>query len=86
MAPFSQELEPPQNPGRFTDAVSHLHKGEYTRTPVKTGYGFHVIEVDDTRPLQVPSFEDMKPMLYQQAQAELVDRMVKDLRAKATIQ
>ncbi|MGF6413416.1 peptidylprolyl isomerase [Paraburkholderia sp. MM5482-R1] len=70
----------------FADAVSHLHKGEYTRTPVKTGYGFHVIEVDDTRPLQVPSFEDMKPMLYQQAQAELVDRMVKNLRAKATIQ
>ncbi|MGF6260400.1 peptidyl-prolyl cis-trans isomerase C [Paraburkholderia youngii] len=70
----------------FADAVLHLHKGEYTRTPVRTGYGFHVIEVDDTRPLQVPSFEDMKPMLYQQAQAELVDRMVKDLRAKATIQ
>jgi peptidyl-prolyl cis-trans isomerase C len=70
----------------FADAVSHLHKGEYTQTPVKTGYGFHVIEVDDTRPLQVPSFEEMKPMLYQQAQADLVDRMVKNLRAKATIQ
>jgi len=70
----------------FADAMAHLHKGEYTQTPVKTGYGFHVIEVDDTRPLQVPSFEDMKPMLYQQAQAELVDRMVKNLRAKATVQ
>jgi peptidyl-prolyl cis-trans isomerase C len=70
----------------FADAVSHLHKGEYTQTPVKTGYGFHVIEVDDIRALQIPSFEDMKPMLYQQAQEELVDRMVKNLRAKATIQ
>ncbi|MFM0174794.1 peptidylprolyl isomerase [Paraburkholderia sediminicola] len=70
----------------FADVLSSLHKGEYTKTPVRTEYGFHVVKLDDTRPLKVPSLEEMKPMLYQQAQAALIDRLVKSLRTKATIQ
>ncbi|WP_246217061.1 peptidylprolyl isomerase [Paraburkholderia panacisoli] len=69
----------------FADALSTLHKGEYTKTPIKSGYGFHIIKLDDIRPLKVPSFEEMKPLLYQQAQAEQIDKFVKSLRTKATI-
>lgn len=78
------------SPGKFVkpvaDALGTLKKGQYTKTPVKSGYGYYVIELDDTRPLKVPSFEDMKPMLLQQAQAQMIDRMIAGLRADAKVE
>jgi len=38
----------------FADAVKNLKKGEVTPEPIETQYGWHVIELEDTRP---PSFE-----------------------------
>lgn len=49
----------------FADAVLGLKKGEYTRTPVKTQYGWHVIKLEDTRPMSAPGFEQVKPKLEQ---------------------
>lgn len=49
----------------FSDAVMGLKKGEYTRTPVKTQYGWHVIKLEDTRPMSAPGFDQVKPKLEQ---------------------
>ena len=49
----------------FTDAVLGLKKGEYTRTPVKTQYGWHIIKLEDTRPMSAPGFDQVKPKLEQ---------------------
>jgi peptidyl-prolyl cis-trans isomerase C len=68
------------------DALGTLKKGQYTKAPVKSGYGYYVIELDDTRPLKVPSFEDMRPMLLQQAQAQMIDRMIAGVRADAKVE
>lgn len=77
------------NPGKFVkpfgDAVAHMNKGTYTETPVKTDYGYHVIKLEDTRPLNVPSFDEMKPMLIRAAQEQMVNKTIADLRAKAKI-
>lgn len=70
----------------FADALSGLKKGKYSSVPVKTEFGFHVIRLDDTRPLQVPSFNDMKPMLQKDAESKMLEKMLADLRAKAKIQ
>ena len=37
----------------FSDAMASLKKGETTKTPVKTQFGYHVIRLDDTRQPQV---------------------------------
>jgi peptidyl-prolyl cis-trans isomerase C len=78
------------SPSKFVkpvaDALGTLKKGQYTKAPVKSGYGYYVIELDDTRPLKVPSFEEMKPMLVQQAQAQMIDRMIAGLRADAKVE
>ena len=69
----------------FADALTKLKKGEYTKDPVKSDFGYHVIQLDDSRPLNPPPFEQVKPQLQQRAGQQLVEQLVKDLRAKAKI-
>ena len=70
----------------FSDALTALTKGKYTETPVKTDFGYHIIMLEDTRPLTVPAFEEIKPRLLQQAQGQQVNKMVEALRAKAKVE
>ena len=69
----------------FSDALTGLSKGKFTETPVKTDFGFHVIMLEDSRPLSVPTFEEIKPRLLQQLQSVQINKMVDGLRAKATV-
>jgi peptidyl-prolyl cis-trans isomerase C len=70
----------------FADALVALEKGKYTETPVQSQFGYHVIQLEDTRPASFPSFEEVKPRLLQQVQTQEITRMVDDLRAKAKIE
>jgi peptidyl-prolyl cis-trans isomerase C len=49
----------------FTNAVALLKKGEYTKTPVQTSFGWHVIQLQDTRDRTPPAFDDVKERLSQ---------------------
>ena len=69
----------------FADALTALAKGKFTETPVKTDFGYHVILLDDSRPLSAPSFEEVKPRLQQQAQQQQIGKLVDSLRAKAKV-
>ena len=70
----------------FSDALTGLTKGKYTETPVKTDFGYHVIMLDDSRPLNAPSFEEIKPRLLQQAQGQQINKLIDGLRAKAKVE
>ena len=70
----------------FADALSALTKGKFTETPVKSEFGYHVIQLEDSRPLASPPFDEIKPRLLQQAQSQQIGKMVEDLRTKAKIQ
>jgi peptidyl-prolyl cis-trans isomerase C len=70
----------------FADAVQATPKGSTTTQPVKTDFGFHVIRVDDVRPLKVPSFDEVKEQFRQRAQQAQIQKMVMDLRSKAKIE
>jgi peptidyl-prolyl cis-trans isomerase C len=70
----------------FADAVTSLPKGTYTKTPVKTDFGYHVIRVDDVRPLKVPAFAELRDRFRSRAQQEQIQKMVADLRSKAKIE
>jgi peptidyl-prolyl cis-trans isomerase C len=69
----------------FADAVTSQPKGQVSQTPVKTDFGYHVIRVDDVRPLKVPAFAEMKEQFRQRAQQQQVQRFVMDLRQKAKV-
>ncbi len=69
----------------FANALLNLKKGEYTQAPVQTQFGWHVIRLDDIRPLKVPAFEELKPQLMQRLQQQEIMKIIADLRAAAKI-
>jgi peptidyl-prolyl cis-trans isomerase C len=69
----------------FSDALAGMEKGTYTKEPVQTQFGWHVIILDDSRESTVPSFEQVKPQLKMMAQNQRVQDYVASLRSKATI-
>lgn len=70
----------------FGAAVTKLSKGKFTEEPVKTQFGYHVILLEDSRPMQVPPFEQVKPGLAQQVQQQNLKKLVDDMKAKAKIE
>lgn len=70
----------------FADAVQSQPKGQISQAPVKTDFGYHVIRVDDVRPLKVPEFNDLKEQFRQRAQQAQIQKMIAELRQKAKIE
>jgi peptidyl-prolyl cis-trans isomerase C len=49
----------------FETAAFALEKGTYTKTPVKTQFGFHVILVEDKRPQAPPALDQVEQQVRQ---------------------
>ncbi|MGB4467745.1 MAG: peptidylprolyl isomerase [Azovibrio sp.] len=69
----------------FADALVKLEKGKYSKEPVKSDFGYHVILLEDTRNLTPPTFEQLKPQLTQRANQQKVEQLIEELRSKARI-
>ena len=70
----------------FTVAMSKLAKGQVSKEPIKTEFGFHVIQVDDTRPVPLPSFEQARGDIETFILRQKVNNFIRELRSKAKIQ
>jgi peptidyl-prolyl cis-trans isomerase C len=69
----------------FSKAAFGLKKGEVTRDPVKTQFGWHVIKVEDRRISGSRRFEEVADTLRQQMTEAIFEKEVQTLRAKAKI-
>ena len=70
----------------FSDAMVALQKGQFTETPVKTQFGYHVIKLEDVRPAKVPAFEEVKPQIAESLQQQKLQAYQQELKKKAKIQ
>ena len=76
----------------FTKAMVTLKKGQMTDKPIKTQFGWHIIQLDDVRDVKIPSIteikEQLKAMLMQDQawQREKFALMMKAIREKARIE
>ncbi|HEY0296035.1 MAG TPA: peptidylprolyl isomerase [Bordetella sp.] len=70
----------------FADAVTKLKKGEITDKPVQTQYGWHIIMVDDTRPVEFPPLAQVKPQIEEMLRQQTLGDYQKSLRDAAKIQ
>ncbi|HUQ25885.1 MAG TPA: peptidylprolyl isomerase [Burkholderiales bacterium] len=70
----------------FSEAMMKLEKGKFTDTPVRTRFGFHIIQLEDVRSGRFPSFAEVKPRIQQQLTQTRIDELVKGLRGKAKVE
>ncbi|MDE2429093.1 MAG: peptidylprolyl isomerase [Burkholderiales bacterium] len=70
----------------FSQAMVALQKGQFTETPVKTEYGYHVIKLDDIRAAKFPSLEEVKAQIIDGLQQQKVHTYQQVLVKKAKIQ
>jgi len=71
----------------FRNALVAMEKGKYTKEPVKTQFGWHVIVLEDSRDQEPPTLESVKPQLEQQLKSEkvraLLAEMSKDVKVSS---
>ena len=79
-------FDPSQMVPEFGDAVAKLEKGKFTEVPVKTQFGYHVILLEDMKPVEAPPLEDVKPQLTQQVQQQNLRKQLDSLKAGAKIE
>ena len=70
----------------FEKAAFSLRKGEFTDTPVKTQFGWHIIKLEDRRKSEPPSFESIKQKLQTEISQETGAEYVSGLRKEAKIE
>ena len=70
----------------FSDAAAALEKGSYTKTPVQTQFGWHVIRLEDVRDGTPPPFDDVKERLKIMLVNQKLQQHVQAVKEAATIE
>jgi peptidyl-prolyl cis-trans isomerase C len=70
----------------FADAVVALQVGQYTKEPVQSEFGWHVILLEDVRSPEVPEFEQVKAQVEMFSQRKKLQAYIDELRKNAQIQ
>ncbi|AHG64501.1 peptidylprolyl isomerase [Advenella mimigardefordensis] len=70
----------------FAEAVKAAKKGQLLDKPVKSQFGWHIIQVTDSRPVKVPTLEEAKPQISQMLSQQSLQEQMKKLRDEAKIE
>ena len=70
----------------FADAAFAIDVGKYSKDPIKTQFGWHVVKVEDRRKRPEPKFEDVRPQLEQQLRQQLLTDLLGKWQKDAKIQ
>ena len=69
----------------FSDAVFKLKNGQFTKTPVQTQFGWHVIQLDEKVEDTPSLFEDVKDQIKEVIMQEEVENYLDNILNKAEI-
>jgi peptidyl-prolyl cis-trans isomerase C len=70
----------------FSEAVAKLEKGKYSKEPVKTQFGYHIILREDSRAQTPPPFDAVKEQLKPLLERKKVQKMVEEMRKQAKVE
>ncbi len=70
----------------FADAAFDLKKGEVTKQPVKTKFGWHIIKAEDRKKREVPPYKKIKPRMRQEVWAKLGENFLQQYREQAKVE
>jgi peptidyl-prolyl cis-trans isomerase C len=77
---------PGQMVPEFEKAAFALEIGAYTKEPVESQFGWHIIKVEDKRAQQPPPFEEVRDQFRQAVFREMYFALVKEIRAAAKVE
>jgi peptidyl-prolyl cis-trans isomerase C len=66
----------------FSDAVAELGDGEYTKAPVQTQFGWHVILREDSRDAEPPTLDSVRDVIKQRLEQEQLQNYLESLRGQ----
>jgi len=69
----------------FADAVAELEDGAYTKAPVQTEFGWHVIKREGARQTEPPALASVRDLLTQSVQQKKFQAYLEQLRQDAEI-
>ncbi len=69
----------------YFEAAMRLKPGQYTQKEVRTQFGYHIIKVTAVRSWEDADKAAVKRGLFEQRRAELFEKYMKELRAKANV-
>ncbi|MDR0529425.1 MAG: peptidyl-prolyl cis-trans isomerase [Zoogloeaceae bacterium] len=69
----------------FAEALQKMSKGQYSKEPVQTDFGYHVLLVEDVRPAKLPALDQLRGQIEQRLNMRKVDSLIEELRGKAEI-
>jgi peptidyl-prolyl cis-trans isomerase C len=76
---LADQLVPPIN-----EIIVNIGKGDYTKRPVQTASGWHIIKLDDVKPYVMQSFEQLQPnianALVQQRRNQAIAELMKNMK------
>ena len=70
----------------FSQAAAALEPGSYTKEPIKTQFGWHVIKLEDRRTAAPPPLEEIEQQLREQVAREILETVLNGLRDGAEIE
>ncbi len=70
----------------FSEAAAALEKGSYTKEPVQTQFGWHVILLEDSRESTPPPFEDVKDRLKIAVTNQQLQQHIQQVRQSAKVE
>lgn len=78
---FTKEMMVPE----FAEAAFSMKKGQFSKAPVKTQFGYHVILVEDIREAKPEPFKNIEPQLKAMLAKKSMSDIIKGLQNKATV-
>lgn len=70
----------------FSEAVASMEKGKYSKTPVQSQFGWHVILLEDTRSVEPPAFADVKDSVRGIMKNKQIQDYLEQLKAKSKVE
>jgi len=79
-------FDPSQMVAPFAEAIAAMKPGSYSKEPVHTQFGWHIINLQETRKAEPPTFEEAKPRLIAAVKRQMIAEKLAKMRDSAMVE